>query len=217
MSRRRLDMQAASELSIFLDRCFYSRLIKRGELTSAQRIIDREMQLKGVDVIVSKNHSQAFIDEKAQLYYINKNIPTFAFELEFLLKGQETIGWFLNDSLLTDRYFLLWPNSTTSDLNCLTAKEFTLVHGLMVKKMSVRQYLENIGISKQYLLTKIKQLRKTGMIGKIPSGISGVYYYISDPQRYAESPINIVISKKILEGIASASFSITPSALKKLK
>lgn len=134
MSRRRLDMQAESELARFLDVCFYSRLIDSGELSSAQRITDIEMQREGIDVIAKKNGWQALIDEKAHLYYINNGLPTFAFELGFLLDGHETIGWFLNDELHTDRYFLLWPNATTSDLEHLTAKDFTLVYGLMIKK-----------------------------------------------------------------------------------
>lgn len=217
MSRRRLDMQAESELATFLDDYFYSRLINSGELTSAQRITDIETQREGIDVIVSKNSWQALIDEKAQLYYINNGLPTFAFELGFLLDGRETIGWFLNDELRTDRYFLLWPNATTSDLKRLTAKDFTAVYGLMIKKKSVQQYLQGIGLSKEHLLRKLHQLRASGTVGKHPSGNSGVYYYVSDPNLYSESPINLVISKKILKNIASAAYNIKPDALERLK
>ena len=216
MSRRRLDMQAESELARFLDVCFYSRLIDSGELSSAQRITDIEMQREGIDVIAKKNGWQALIDEKAQLYYINNVLPTFAFELGFLLDGHETIGWFLNEELHTDRYFLLWPNATTSDLEHLTAKDFTLVYGLMIKKKSIQQYLQNLGLSKEHLLKRLHQLRADGDIGKHPSGNSGVYFYVSDPSQYSESPINLVISKKILKSIASAAYNIKPDALERL-
>ena len=217
MSRRRLDMQAETELAIFLDEYFYSRLIDSGELSSAQRITYSETQREGIDVIVTKNSWQAFIDEKAQLYYINDGLPTFAFELGFLLDGRETIGWFLNDALRTDRYFLLWPNATTSDLECLTAKDFTSVYGLMIKKKSVQQYLQGIGLSKEHLLRDLHQLRADGTVGKHRSGNSGVYYYVSDPNQYSESPINLVISKSILKNIASAAYNIKPDALERIK
>ncbi len=216
MSRRILDMQAETELALYLDKNFYSRLVDSGLLTTAQRITDRETQREGIDVIVSKNKTQAFIDEKAQLYYINKGLPTFAFELGFILNGHETIGWFLNDELRTDRYFLLWPNAKTSTLKRLKAEDFTSVHGLMIKKKVLRQYLESNGKSKEYLLAKLTQLRKDGAIGKIPSGIEGVYYYVSDPKRYTECPINIVIRKTILESVASASYIIKPDSLERL-
>lgn len=216
MSRRNIDMRAEAELALFLDKFFYSRLISSGDLTSAQRITDCEMQRKGVDVIASKNSTQTFIDEKAQLYYINKGLPTFAFELGFLIDGSETLGWFLNDELFTDRYFLLWPNATTSFLRNLTSDDFTFVSGLMIKKSRIRNYLEKIGLNKEHLINQLCQLRAGGIPGKHPSGYSGIYYYVSDPNQYTESPINLVIGKRILESIAGAAYNINPETLEKI-
>ena len=216
MSRKRLDMQAEAELGIFLDKYFYSRLVDRGELTTAQRISDIEIQRKGIDVIALKNDFQAFIDEKAQLYYINQNLPTFAFELSFLLDGSEMLGWFLNDELCTDRYFLLWPNATTSDLAKIKARDFTVVYGLMIKKSNVRQYLERIDINKDYLLKTSQQLRKDGKVGRHHTEHKGINFFVSDPKKYSERPINLVISKEILRKIASAEYRISPDTLKKI-
>lgn len=65
-------------------------------------------------------------------------------------------------------------------------------------------------------MEKLQQLRMDGTVGKHPSNHKGVYYYVSDPKKYSESPINLVISKRILKNIASAAYSIKPDALDRL-
>ena len=51
--------------------------------------MEKEEQLKGKDVQFSiEELENIIIDEKAQIYYINKNIPTFAFEIDFLRFGE---------------------------------------------------------------------------------------------------------------------------------
>ena len=66
-SRRRLDMAAEQELAKFLDRYLYEPLLSEGGFTSITRVVDVEMQKKGVDVSVSTAERTVGIDEKAQL------------------------------------------------------------------------------------------------------------------------------------------------------
>ena len=81
VSRRAADMNAESELAEFLDENLYSQLLGEGKFLSIERMAEKKQQLQGIDVTAKTQNSVFYIDEKAQLYYINKNIPTFAFEL----------------------------------------------------------------------------------------------------------------------------------------
>ena len=93
-SRRTEDMSAEGQLGIFLDRYLYSRLEEAGRIRSFRRVRDRSGQLRGTDVILTAPEGGALrLDEKAQLYYLNRDLPTFAFELSFLLQGKEVPGW----------------------------------------------------------------------------------------------------------------------------
>lgn len=92
VSRRAADMNAESELAEFLDENLYSQLLGEGKFLSIERMAEKEQQLQGIDVTAKTQNSVFYIDEKAQLYYINKNIPTFAFELQFLKGGRVIEG-----------------------------------------------------------------------------------------------------------------------------
>lgn len=86
-SRRNQDMTSESELGKFLDKYLYKELLKSGAFKSITRETEKEVQLNGVDVTcVATNGAVYRIDEKAQLYYINKNLPTFAFEVDFFTR-----------------------------------------------------------------------------------------------------------------------------------
>ncbi|MBK8365378.1 MAG: hypothetical protein IPL24_17420 [Bacteroidetes bacterium] len=49
------------------------------------------------------------VDEKAMVHYVNKSLPTFAFEVSFkLATGKEVEGWLLDKSKLTQYYIIVW-------------------------------------------------------------------------------------------------------------
>ncbi len=74
---------------------------------SFERVDNLKLQKKGVDLIYNHNGKLFFIDEKAQLDYINKSLPTFIFELSYLKNGVEKMGWLLDKDKITTHYFLL--------------------------------------------------------------------------------------------------------------
>ena len=197
-SRRGADMAAEAELASFLDEYLYTPLLAEGHFSSISRVHDKEQQLKGVDVVVSTGKTTGNIDEKAQIYYVNKNLPTFAFELQFLKYGEVIEGWFLNDGLCTDYYLLIWPQATTDSIYELTKDTFTRLDALMVSKKKLRSRLKELGLSKEVLMQKAAELRRNRVYGKTATGHKGIYYYLSDSRKYVEAPINIVISKAIL-------------------
>jgi len=216
-SRRGADMAAEAELASFLDEYLYAPLLAEGHFETIRRVFEKEQQLKGVDVVVSTGKTIGNIDEKAQIYYVNKNLPTFAFELQFLKYGEVIEGWFLNDRLCTDYYLLIWPQATTDNIYELTKDKFTCLDALMISKNKLRMRLEELGLSKEVLTNKAVELRRNRAYGKTATGHKGIYYYLSDSRKYVEAPINIVISKSILQEIASAHYAVTPKGFKRIK
>jgi hypothetical protein len=216
VSRRVQDMSAESELAEFLDEFLYAPLLREGNFISIQRMVEKEQQLQGIDVVVKTNKSVGYIDEKAQLYYINKNIPTFAFELQFLKMGREIEGWFLNDNLKTDYYLLIWPSASIDDVKRLKKEDFTKLDALMISKKKLRDELTSLGLDKETLTKRIYEIRKSRTYGKITTGIQGIYYYASDPLKYVEAPINIVISKTRLTSLSDVHYEITTGGFKRI-
>lgn len=214
-SRREGDMSAEAELAYFLDRYLYDRFPNRQRYSSIERIKNRRDQLNGTDVRFIMKDGRVFnVDEKAQLYYLNKNLPTFAFEIQFLRYGTPTTGWLCNERLQTDYYMLIWPFADRNTLQDISWKDFTKVDCLMISKRSILSFLESKGLTMDRLLTDAEEIRRKHCTGKIRiDGLTGIYYFASYPQYYAEAPINIIISKAYLRHIAARRYLVTPSQL----
>jgi len=72
-----------------------------------ERVGDRSTQHRGIDLIYHHKNSIVHIDEKAQLHYLNKNLPTFTFELSYIKENMFKKGWLLDTKKQTDYYFLV--------------------------------------------------------------------------------------------------------------
>ena len=108
MSRREQDTNAEREVSKFLDKYFYNE-----HVDNFIRFDDINHQFRGIDVKFSINElKDTIVDEKAQIDYVNKHLPTFAFEIDFIDAGNNyRKGWFLDDSKQTQFYLLIWITS----------------------------------------------------------------------------------------------------------
>lgn len=112
-SFRNQDMKAEQRLGEFMDTYFYSKLETDNKgILKCERIIDKELQMNGIDVCIETINGKIFLDEKAAIYYSNAMIPTFAFEINSIQTGhiEPVQGWFINDELQTQYYMLIWPN-----------------------------------------------------------------------------------------------------------
>lgn len=217
MSRRTIDMHAESVLAEFLDAYFYDQLLDKGLFSSVERIHDADTQKAGVDVRARRGSAIINIDEKAQLYYINKDLPTFAFELEYLQQGVPRLGWLLKETLLTTHYFLLWPFATTTKVSQLKMTDLTAVNGLMLQKRRLLQYLESLGLDNRTLRAAAEQTRKDGTVGKRSISQDGIYLYASDPGRYSEAPVNLIVRRSLLTQLSDRQYRITPNGSQRLK
>lgn len=214
-SRRNDDMSAEAQLGFFLDTYLYDRFPKSDAFSRIERMHNKADQLAGVDVrFTSKDGAVYDVDEKAQLYYLNKSLPTFAFEIQFLRNGQETIGWLCNNSLKTDLYLLIWPYATQDTPKGISWEQFTKADCLLVPKKRLLTMLEREGLTIERMLQDAARFRQEGLSGKIAiNGVRGIYYFASDAQKYREAPINIVIAKDRLLGIAQRQYVVTKDGL----
>jgi len=99
------DLSKEQLLSKFIDNT-YSKFLKNYHF---ERISELKQQLKGVDLTFThKVLGYVYhIDEKAQLDYLNEDLPTFAFELSYLKHGKEKMGWLFDAKKKTDFYALI--------------------------------------------------------------------------------------------------------------
>lgn len=211
-SRRNIDMSAEGELSFFLDKYLYSRFPHQDEFCSITRITNKHDQLHGTDVRFISTKGKVYnVDEKAQLYYLNRSLPTFAFEINFLRNGTPTTGWLCNTNLDTDLYLLIWPYACKDTLDDISWHDFTKADCLLVSKNKLLSFLAQKGLSINKLCADADAFRANRATGKqrIP-GLSGIYYYVSSSHKYVETPVNIVISRNILEKIATRHYEVTP-------
>ena len=216
MSRRIEDMQAEQTLTKVMDIWVWSRLKEIGNISTYIRETNKAKQINGTDVwLHTKNKTKISVDEKAQLYYINQNLPTFAFELGFIGQtGNVKDGWFINDKLDTKMYMLIYPYAKTTEIEKLEYSSFTKLECILISKLAIWRELCNVGLTKNILIEETKKMREKGEIGrKFFPNIDWCYLNMSNPEKYSETPINLVIKKDKLIEIANQIFIATPDKL----
>ena len=210
MSYRQRDSTVEKEIGKFLDIYFYPKISK-----DFKRFENKENQLAGIDIQFTLSETGTIIvDEKAATHYINKDIPTFAFELSFKLSsGQAVQGWLLDESKKTEYYLLLWIKaSKTWDL---VLDDINEVKAILIDRFKVIKYLESEGYNSDKLeraVTKIRNNKLDGALGKNPH--SSIYFYST--LRLTEEPINVIIKRKKLEELALYSYVITKNHIKQI-
>jgi hypothetical protein len=105
---------------------------------------------------------------------------------------------------------LIWPYATQYTSKGITWDKFTKLDCLLISKKKVLRMLADKGLTVDRMLKDAIDIRYGGQTGKIPiSGLSGIYYFASNPSQYRESPINIIISKSILLNLAQRRYIVT--------
>lgn len=213
MTNRPTDTRAEKELGKFLDKRLYPSIIDRYKHAGYAwtRETSKAEQLAGIDGVFKSPKQQFVIDEKATLYYINENIPTFAFELNSYQNGCLTEGWLFSDESKTTHYMLVWPEAKTSDLNTITASDFTGGSYALISRKKIISFLAEAGCTKEVLSRQGKEIRQKKKFGKTPIKGSNdrFYFYLSYPNQYEEEPLNIVIRKEELLKLASLDGSLS--------
>ena len=186
------DLEREQKLCILLDR-YYRQYLKQ---YSFERVSHMKQQMAGIDLIFTrKTCGRTYsIDEKAQLDYLNENLPTFAFELSYQKNGILKEGWLFDTSKKTDFYSLI--TSIYAD----APKEFTSCKITLVNRQKLIDVLTARSITlsslKKYIVPD-EELHGKIKISELNHRNEG-YLYASTKNK-AEKPLNLILKLDFLE------------------
>lgn len=190
---RSKDMEAERELAKFLDKHLYTKDI----FTRSDRTDNAFTQIEGSDIIISipsLGIRDAIVDEKASIYYINKDLRTFVLEISFLNRGyQIQEGWFVNDQLSTQYYLMQWIKANVADPWQVKEGNITEIECVLVSKKKLKDYFEREGYDKTRLIQLSQQMRASQQKMLAPSGKPYRFFFT---QNLAEKPVNILLNKE---------------------
>lgn len=177
------DLKKEQLLTKLIDKIYASKL----KHYSFERVKDLNEQYKGVDVVF-KHKSKIcsyFIDEKAQLDYINEDLPTFAFELSYLKNTIEKKGWLFDEKKKTDFYALITAIF-------LDDGEFTSCKITLVNRKKLLKKLDELNFKK----TDLQNYRSVYNHGKIVldqlNQKKEGYLFLSSKNKI-EEPLNLIL------------------------
>ncbi len=192
------DLSREELLGTYLD-SYYPTIFK-DTVFKVERVRDRHLQHRGVDLLLkSAVDGCYFVDEKAQLDYLNVALPTFAFELSYLKKEDWHLGWLLDRTKLTTIYFLvtnICPLSGTDLSKGLTKLKITGIYRAKLLKLLAQK-----GLTQKRLLALDKEIRDNSIDGKIAipeldAKREGAFYF--SKKNKLEQPINLVLKLDFL-------------------
>jgi hypothetical protein len=192
------DIQQEQILGKFLDDV-YDRLGIHFE-----RVGDKDMQNRGVDIVVTKDDRRFFVDEKAQLDYVGVSMPTFAFEIGGFKDEYYKIGWLFDEKKLTTHYMLVTDIFLKEGTHLTTPEDIASVHLLWISRAKLLEFLDARGFDRAHCELVEQEAREKKQSGKIPTEQRGLYFFLSDQK--AEAPFNLVIRREHLLKIGTQIF-----------
>lgn len=194
MTLRKQDNQSEAAVAAYLDRHFYPKYV-----TNFQRFDDLAHQLKGIDVQFEYQERTCIVDEKAAAHYVNKNLPTFAFELNFIGRDQRLhTGWLYDDKKETEYYLLSWIWAKKE--KGFTADDITKLEIMLVSRKRITFSLAHHGLTKERAFDISKALRAKKQFGVSEKTQKPFYLYYT--KHLVEQPINVIIRKQALKKIS---------------
>lgn len=192
MSKFKEDLAKEAILGQFLD-AVYQKLN-----LNFQRITDTNFQYKGIDLIYPQEGKDLYIDEKAQLNYLNKDLPTFTFELSYLKDNVLKQGWLFDAEKQTDYYFLVTAiyldgNDLRNRNNIKTCKITS------VNRPKLVEHLRLLGLTRAKLEFYNQELRKEQQFGQhLIEEIDPENGALHFTEYLAEKPINLKLKLEYL-------------------
>lgn len=192
MSLRQQDYQSENSVSTFLDRHFYP-----SHVSNFKRYTDQDYQFKGIDVSFDfESHVKMLVDEKAAAHYVNKNLPTFALELDYIgSDGELKPGWLFDSEKQTQYYLFswIWANKERG----FSVDDITKLEVALVKRNSILTFLTEHGMDSSKARDISSQVRQSGRSGRHdPLPFAPFKVYFTD--FLSEKPINVIVRKSNL-------------------
>ena len=201
MSSFRSDLAQEKILAEYLDTIYAKKEL------DFKRTNDLDLQLQGVDIIINFNEKEYLIDEKAQLHYLNADLPTFTFELSYLKNGILKDGWLFDPSKNTHYYFLISGIFLKDDKEELShADDIKNIKITSVNRNKLIEHLTSIRLDRQSLGQYDLALREgssygSNVINELDARYGGQMYYT---KHLTEQPMNLQLrlSYLIQHGVA---------------
>ncbi|MEM8763027.1 MAG: hypothetical protein AAGD88_04395 [Bacteroidota bacterium] len=190
------DLAKEQKLCKLLDQLYEIHLKKY----STKRISSVKEQLQGTDVLFKHKISKKFyrIDEKAQLDYPGRDLPTFAFELCYYKSDLMRQGWLFDPQKKTDFYALI-TNIT------LKKGSYISCSIRFVNRRKLITWLANLGLTETYLKDKALAHQKfTGKVELKQLNMNTEGYLYFSGKRKAERPMNLILYLAMLEHLGIA-------------
>ncbi len=196
-SKFKADLSKEKQLTPLLDH-YYKKHLKHYRF---ERVSHLKKQLQGIDLILKDNRSekQFFVDEKAQLDYINESLPTFAFELFYHKNNAQKQGW-LFDASKKSQFYALVTSIYSDDDDVFTSCNITFVNR---EKLILR--LHEMGLNQKFLnqLAYVhRNLHGKLALKELDSKTEG-YLFFSTKNK-AEKPVNLILKLDYLMRIGVA-------------
>ncbi len=196
-SKFKADLSKEKQLTPLMDH-YYQKHLKHYRF---ERVSNLKKQLQGIDLILKDNRSekQFFVDEKAQLDYINESLPTFAFELYYQKNGVQKQGWLFDVSKKTQFYTLVTSIYSDDD------DVFTSCNITFVNREKLIQHLDKVELSQKQLegiISKNQDIHGKLNLEQLNPKSEG-YLFFSTKNK-AEKPINLILKLDYLIRIGVA-------------
>ena len=218
MGNRRSDTRGEKALGLFLDHYFYPKLCEIEGFSGTQRIYDAEEQKSGIDILIHDwNGKSVFVDEKAQLHYINEPRPRFAFEVSYHNEKADSItdGWFVSDKNKTDYYILVWIDSAKTDrLNRIVEEDFNEITVALIAKAKISRYLEDCGYPIKRIRKIARDMRFNPNSERFKLSDEASIFYTK--KGYDEKPINVIIEMPAILRLAYGFYAVNRAECKKM-
>jgi len=186
------DLVKEKKLSLYLNK-YYAKKLKN---YSFKRIEDKKRQQMGIDIILThkKNGIKYYVDEKAQLDYINESLPTFAFEISYLKNATIRKGWLFDEKKKTDFYALVTSIFTENK------DVFTHCNLTFVNRKKLIFFLTSKDISprllEKYAAEKTNDKAQKIIIPELNPKNEGYLYHSKFNK--AEQPLNLILKLDFL-------------------
>ena len=195
MSKFQSDLAQEEILSKYLDKIYKEKKIE------FERIFDLDLQHQGIDLKIFVNSNQYLIDEKAQLHYINSELPTFTFELSYMKNNILKNGWLFDENKKTEYYFLITGIYLKENKTKLkTSDDIKKLKITSVNRNKMIQHLDSLGLNISTLQKYDNHFRMNNSYGKneiteLDKYSEGLIYF---SEQLVEKPINIQLRLEYL-------------------
>ena len=149
------DLNIESKFGCYLD-TLYPHIRGLDKKFIFYRKDDLESQYSGIDLLLvdKKSGKEHYIDEKAQLHYLNKSLATFTFELSYLKEGVWKKGWFYDEKKLTQTYFLFTSIQMDGQYN------FKDCRFISINRKFLQKFLEENDLTEKRIFEYEKMFRE---------------------------------------------------------